>query len=115
VEDLLGLIFGLFDAFAKRSGQRRGVAQLLREALAERKIAPAIATAVAPRSAPRPMPLAQTAAAPPAVVLPRRPTAVAAPSPEAGLVTGLFASPQSLVAAFIVAEVLAKPVALREQ
>jgi hypothetical protein len=33
---------------------------------------------------------------------------------EAGLVTGLFASPRTLAAAFIVAEVLAKPVALRE-
>ena len=34
---------------------------------------------------------------------------------EAGLVTALFASPQSLVAAFVVAEVLAPPVALRER
>jgi hypothetical protein len=33
---------------------------------------------------------------------------------EAGRVTALFANPQSLVAAFIVAEVLAKPVALRD-
>jgi hypothetical protein len=32
---------------------------------------------------------------------------------EAGLVRGLFAGPQSLVAAFIAGEVLAKPVALR--
>jgi hypothetical protein len=34
---------------------------------------------------------------------------------EAGLVTALFASPQSLVAAFVVAEVLAPPVAMRER
>ncbi len=44
----------------------------------------------------------------------RRPPPVAATA-EAGLVTGLFARPQSLVAAFIVAEVLAKPVALRDR
>jgi hypothetical protein len=45
--------------------------------------------------------------------MPRR-AAPAGQPPEAGRVTALFANPQSLVAAFIVAEVLAKPVALRD-
>ncbi len=34
---------------------------------------------------------------------------------EAGFVSGLFANPRSLAAAFVVAEILAQPVALRER
>jgi len=54
------------------------------------------------------------------VAAPRIPPASAPPAAdrgrpgEVGLVTGLFASPRTLAAAFIVAEVLAKPVALRD-
>jgi hypothetical protein len=44
----------------------------------------------------------------------RRAAPAAAPSAEAGRVAALFANPQSLVAAFIVAEALAKPIALRD-
>jgi hypothetical protein len=38
----------------------------------------------------------------------------AARAPEAGLVRALFANPRSLAAAFVAAEILAKPVALRD-
>jgi hypothetical protein len=109
VEELLGLIFGLFDAFAKRSDRRANLGSVLRAALAER-------IAAVPKAAPsRAIPLAEAVAVRPADLPPRRPAPAVLPSPEAGLVTGLFANPQSLVAAFIVAEVLAKPVALRDQ
>ncbi len=51
-----------------------------------------------------PAPSAESADMPP----PGRPT------PEAGLVAGLFTNPRSLAAAFIAAEILAKPVSLRD-
>lgn len=77
-----------------------------------------------PRPAPPP---AVATPVPPAIVTPpaARRSASAAPPPgpgsarpasaEGGAVAALFANPQSLVAAFIVAEALAKPVALRDR
>jgi len=126
VEEILGMIFALFDALAKRAGDaRKPVAQALREALAERAGPPGVAAVPASPPARAAVsssasPGAPIAGAGPAVAgagpaMRVRPAAQgAAPSAEAGLVRGLFASPQSLVAAFIVAEVLAKPVTLRD-
>jgi hypothetical protein len=132
LEDLLGLILALFEALKKR-GERRGGAPAPSAAprsvatLQPRSARPRSATGLSPPSA---VPASSAAAFPPVTSLPSsgraalggssagdptRPAAAVASSPEAGLVTGLFATPRSLVAAFIVSEVLAKPVALRDQ
>ncbi len=115
-----------------KPGDRPTLLAALREAFRQRidaAQAGAPATnASAPRRPARPQPpAARTAVSQAARTAPERP-AVNTPIPvrersgppadrpnrEARLVTSLFADPRSLVAAFIVAEVLAKPVALRD-
>jgi hypothetical protein len=122
MDELLALIAALFEAFNKRERPDRpaagtGLGRALRDAFAERAAAPG--QAAAPTRPPVGLPPG-AAAQPPAPAFsgndaasPRRAPPAAQP-PEAGRVTALFANPQSLVAAFIVAEVLAKPVALRD-
>jgi hypothetical protein len=126
MDDLLALLAALFDAWSKRDRPAARLGKALREAFAER--VPARGTPAAPvgsKAGPGAPPSATpVAAAPPATsAAPQLPNAAvrsAIPSsagaqpPEAGQVTALFANPQSLVAAFIVAEVLAKPIALRD-
>jgi hypothetical protein len=136
MDDLLALIAAIFNALTKRDepappGRPPALGRALRDALTERAAAPAAPGAKLPARTSSTAPAARPPAAvlpPPALVGPtpapapalpagtgvsRRPTAGAQP-PEAGRVTALFADPQSLVAAFVVAEVLAKPVALRD-
>jgi hypothetical protein len=119
MDELLALIAALFDAFGKRERSERpapGLGRALRDAFAERVGQPG--AAAGPPSAPPPAgaaPPPRPIAAPPVERLPAAaPQPPAGQPPEAGRVTALFANPQSLVAAFIVAEALAKPVALRD-
>src|SRR5450755_1885881 len=124
MDDLFALVAAIFEALGARNrpGGRPGpLGASLRDALGERVAAPAPRP---PTPAPRPPVPASTTtvalpptsapveirAAPGGPAMPRRP-APAGQRAEAGRVTALFANPQSLVAAFIVAEVLAKPVA----
>jgi hypothetical protein len=141
MDDLFALVAAIFEALGARNrpaGRPGRLGASLREALGERVAAPAprpptlaprppTLAARPPTLAPRPPAPASTttvalpqtpgpvevAAAPGGLAIPRRP-APAGQRAEAGRVTALFANPQSLVAAFIVAEVLAKPVALRD-
>jgi len=137
MDDLVALLAALFDALGKRERPATRLSKALRDAFAER--VPASGNPAAPvgspvgRGAPPPAtPVAPAPRATPAGVAPARAVGSAgafstapgvraargdAPGgqpPEAGQVTALFANPQSLVAAFIVAEVLAKPIALRD-
>lgn len=59
-------------------------------------------------------PLSAAARRPDASQGPAFSSAAGSANREAGLVVGLFATPQSLAAAFIAAEILAPPLALRE-
>ncbi len=85
-------------------------AQAARAFAAALRARPAPAAAIPVPSAP-PVPLPARAKLPP-----RPPAPAAGPTANAAAldVRLLFASPQSLAAAFIAAEILAKPVALRE-
>lgn len=135
MEDLVALIAAIVEALWKRgrrgpaspstgrapSGADRSsgsIAALLRDAFSARAPGLNAAAAGMPSGAPARLPAASGS--------PDSGLASAGSAPEfsgtggaarreAGLVTALFASPQSLVAAFVVAEVLAPPVALRER
>jgi hypothetical protein len=134
MDELLGLLAALFNALTKglepASARRPApLGQALRDALAQRVVAPAGPGATSPAGPPaapagRPRSAALQPSAPIAPAPPPPPQSPAAgvsrraappgQAPEAGRVTALFANPQSLVAAFIVAEVLAPPIALRD-
>jgi hypothetical protein len=94
MDELLGLLAALFNALTKGlepAGRPRSAA-----------LQPSAPIAPAPPPPQSPAAGVSRRAAPPGQ------------APEAGRVTALFANPQSLVAAFIVAEVLAPPIALRD-
>jgi len=137
MDDLLALLAALFDALGKRDRPAPRLGKALRDAFAER--VPASGTPAAREGLPvgpgARQPATPVAPAPPAArdaAAPARDVrsaglsstaqgaraarggALGGQAPEAGQVTALFANPQSLVAAFIVAEVLAKPIALRD-
>jgi hypothetical protein len=135
MDDLLALIAAIFDAFTKRERPASRLGQALRDAFAERvpvpgapaagagpPVSPGLSPAAKAPSQPNiaPLPVARPPAGSPQSFGAASPPdgarrgATASHPPEAGRVTALFANPQSLVAAFIVAEVLAKPVALRD-
>ncbi len=84
-----------------------------------RLAAPPTPPTTLPRSAPTPAApslTVQGSSRRPAATRPPAPLAsTVAPSPETQLVTGLFATPQSLAAAIVASEVLLPPVALRPE
>jgi hypothetical protein len=92
-------------------GQRVGLP------LPDEASSPLVATSSSNRVLPRPLPPlpASSSGSPPPPDLTVAPLTTSAALREASLVSALFATPQSLVAAFIVSEVLAKPVALRDE
>ncbi|MGD0471988.1 MAG: hypothetical protein ABSB70_02105 [Candidatus Velthaea sp.] len=140
MDDLMAFIAAIFDALSNRKGSAENPAAVrspsgqlgraLRDALTERVAPPnvppprepggaaraAAAPVPAPPRAPAPpppAPLPPAASGPGGPAASRRPAAAAFQAPEAGRITALFSGPQALVAAFVVAEVLSPPVALR--
>jgi hypothetical protein len=107
VEDLIGALLGWIvrAVFGSRPAQHGRLdapptPPTTRPRVPASPAAPPIAVRVAPRI--------PAAARPPAAS-----TAALSPSPETRLVTGLFATPQSLAAAFVASEILQPPVGLR--
>ena len=126
MNQLLRSISAALDAFLTRVDERRAAAtQTMRDALAARAAAPGPAPTVP--GAPRPRRPGTAPAQSSSAKLPPRSapgptvTNVVRPLPdgpsrtEAGIVRGIFSNPQSLAAAFIAAEILAQPLALRDR
>ncbi len=126
MNQLLRSIWAALDALLKRAAERRATAtQTMRDALARpvaasapaptvrgaaRTRGPGIDPALNPSftSAPRGVPAPTVAK-----VVPSVPDGLS--RTEASIVRGIFSNPQSLAAAFIAAEILAQPLALRDR
>ncbi len=125
MDERFGLVAAAIDRFVKRAREQRIAATgALRQALAERatgggQVAPNAVAGAAPARAAAGRSAAFASSQPAATPAGRArapvPAGPSAAAREAGLVSGLFRSPQSLAAAFIAAEILAKPVALRDR